>query len=217
MAGCTFKGLPLRFPDFALDPMHAQAALAFLLLKYRVSVSVTLGPSFDFVYDPGESANDYLADNSVLNPPLAFDSSHQGHRSGQAVVWSRIYKVIDGLISLLKSEDFGDGTSLWDRTMIYVASDFGREKQRPSNADDWGTSHHINNGVMAFSPLVPGDTLLGGVDPDTGLTYGFDPESGAPESGREMAEAEVFSGLLGALGVDTSGSGLPDVPAMSRS
>jgi hypothetical protein len=205
------------FPNYEKDPLQAQAALAFLLFKHRVSVSVTLGPSFDFIYDPGDSPDDYLADNSIINPPLAFDSSHQGHRSGQAVVWDRILRTIDGLITLLEGEDYGDGTSLWDRTMIYVASDFGREKTRPAGATDWGTSHHLNNGVMTFSPLVPGDTLLGGVDPDTGLTYGFDPATGAPEPGREMAEAEVFSGLLGALGVDTAGSGLPAVPAMRRS
>ena len=204
------------FPDFAIDPFQAQAALAFLLLKYGVSVSVTLGPSFSFVYRD-DGSGDLLGENSVLNPPLAFDSSHQGHRTGQAVVWDRIYKVIDGLISLLSAEDFGDGTSLWDRTLIHVATDFGREKHRPANASDWGTGHHLNNGVMSFSPLVPGDTLRGGVDTDTGLTYGFDPQTGDPEPGREMAEAEIFSGLLGALGVDTTDSGLPDVPAMRRS
>jgi hypothetical protein len=32
------------FPKFADDPLEAQAALAFLLLKYRLSVTVTLGP-----------------------------------------------------------------------------------------------------------------------------------------------------------------------------
>ena len=202
------------FPNTALDPLEAQAALAFLLLKYRVSVSITMGPSFDFVYDDSQQ---FLADNSVINPPLAFDSSHQGHRSGQAVVWNRIYRVIDGLAALLQAEDFGDGTSMWDRTMIYVASDFGREKKRPSGANDWGTGHSVNNGVQVFSPLVPGDTLLGGVDGNTGLTYGFDPTTGAPDTGRTMSEPEIFSGLLGALGVDTSGSGLPDMPAMRRS
>jgi len=201
------------FPNTELDPLEAQAALAFLLLKYRVSVSVTLGPSFDFVYDDSQA---FLADNTVINPPLAFDASHQGHRSGQAVVWARIYRVIDGLIALLQAEDFGDGTSMWDRTMIYVASDFGREKKRPSGAQDWGTGHHINNGIQVFSPLVPGNTLLGGVDGNTGLTHGFDVQSGAPEPGRNNTEPEIFSGLLGALGVDTSGSGLPDVPAMRR-
>ncbi|MEZ4241943.1 MAG: hypothetical protein R3F59_38495 [Myxococcota bacterium] len=206
------------FPHYDFDPLHAQAALAFLLLKYRVSVTVTLGPTFDFVFDEAVpyDPSAILPENSVVNPPLAFDSSHQAHRSGQAVVWSKLYAVIDGLIALLSSEDMGDGTSMWDHTMIYVASDFGRSKTRPAGAREWGTSHDLNNGVMVYSPLVPGDTLRGGVDPDTGLTYGFDPQTGAPEPGRTMAEAEVFAGLLGALGVDTSGSGLPDVPAMRK-
>lgn len=203
------------FPDYAIDPLHAQAALAFLLLKYRVSVTVTLGPSFDFVYDSSGGLD--LPENSVLNTPLAFDISHQSHRAGQAVIWDRLYKVIEGLRDLLKSEDFGDGTSMWDRSMIYVPTDFGREKHRPANASEWGTSHSLNNGVMVFSPLVPGNTLLGGVDPDTGMTYGFDPQSGDPEPGREMEEAEIFSGLLGALDIDTTDSGLPSMPSMKRS
>lgn len=202
------------FPNFLTDPLEANAALAFLLIKYGVSVSVTLGPSFDFVYEGEGLGGGGLELNSVVNPPLAFDISHQGHRAGQAVVWNHLYRIMDGLIALLSSEDFGDGTSLWDRTLIYVASDFGREKRRPANADEWGTGHSTNNGVMVCSPLVPGNTLRGGVDPDTGLTYGFDPQTGAPEPGRTMEEAEIFSGLLGALAVDTSGSGLPDVPCM---
>ncbi|MEY3214100.1 MAG: hypothetical protein RIT28_4581, partial [Pseudomonadota bacterium] len=47
-------------------------------------------------------------------------------------------------------------------------------------------------------------------------TYGFDPVTGDPDPGRETAEAEIFAGLLGALDIDTSGSGLPSVPAMRR-
>ena len=206
------------FPRFATDPLHAQAALAFLLLKYGVSVTVTLGPTSDFIFDTTAVGGDNdLPHNSVLNPPLAFDSCHQDHRSGQAVVWEKLYEVVDGLITLLAAEQATDGASMWDHTMIYMATDFGREKGRPAGATAWATGHDLNNGVMVFSPMVPGDPLRGGVDPDTGLTFGFDPQTGAPEPGRNMAEAEIFSGLLGALGVDTSGSGLPDVPAMRRS
>jgi len=209
------------FTKLALDPLEAQAALAFLLLKYRVSVSVTLGPSFDFVFDDtipySSDDGDGLPRNSVRNPPLAFDVSHQGHRSGQAVMWSRLYGVVDGLKRLLQTEDMGDGSSMWDHTLIYIATDFGREKKRPEGASDWGTGHHINNGVAMFSPLVPGDTLRGGVDPDTLLTHGFDRQTGESDTGRTMEEAEIFSGILGALGVDLSGSGLPDMPSMRRS
>jgi hypothetical protein len=204
------------FPNTATDRLHAQAALAFLLLKHGVSVSVTLGPDFGFSYAPGVSEGAGLPPDSVLNPPLGFDFSHQAHRAGQAVVWSRIYAVVDGLIGLLKAEPFAGGGSMWDRTLIYVATEFGRTKTRPAGAEDWGTGHDLNNGVAVFSPLVPGDTLRGGVDPDTCLTYGFDPETGDPDPGRSTAEAEVFSGLLGALGVDREDSGLPDVPALRR-
>lgn len=205
------------FPDIDTDPLQAQAAMAFLLLKYRVSVTVTLGPSFSFLYKEGGEVTNGLPENSVLNPPLAFDFSHQAHRAGQAIVWERILKMVDGLITLLEAEDFGDGGSFWDRSMIYVATEFGRDKTRPSGTESWGTGHHLNNGVCVFSPLVPGDTLRGGVNPDTGLSFGFDLETGDADEGREMAESEIYAGLLGALGIDTSGSGLDDVPAMRRS
>ena len=62
------------FPNFFVDPFEGQAALAFLLLKYRVSVTVTLGPSFNVV----------IAGTQLGNPPLAFDFSHQDHRATQA-------------------------------------------------------------------------------------------------------------------------------------
>lgn len=213
-SGAAAAAARAAFPNTATDPLQAQAALAFLLLKHGVSVSVTLGPDFGFSYAPGVSAGAGLPPDSVLNPPLGFDFSHQAHRAGQAVVWSRIYSVIDGLIGLLKAEPFAGGGSMWDRTLLYVATEFGRTKARPEGAEDWGTGHDLNNGVAVFSPLVPGDTLLGGVDPDTCLTYGFDPETGDPDPGRSTAEAEIFSGLLGALGVDREDTGLPDVAAM---
>lgn len=205
-----------KFPDWSSDPLHAQAALAFLLLKHRVSASVTLGVDPSFLYREGAAAGNGLPENSVVNPPLGFDFSHQAHRETQAVVIGRLYTVIDGLIALLAAEDFGDGTSLWDRTLIYVATEFGRDKFRPAGATTWGTGHHLDNAVMVFSPLVRGGTLLGGVDPNTGLTHGFDRDTGAPVPGSAMAEADIFSGLLGALRIDTQGSGLRDVPAMRR-
>lgn len=205
------------FPNFTQDPLQAQAALAFLLLKYRISVSVTLGPSFSAELADGASLNGGgLQEGDLINPPIAFDFSHQAHRETQAMMWSRLLNTADALIGLLKTEEYGNGQSMWDRTMIYIATDFGRDKVRPAGAETYGTSHHLNNGVVAISPMVNGNTVLGGVDPDTGLTYGFDPQTGAPDRGRNMVEAEIYAGLLGALGVDTSGAGLPSVPAMRR-
>ncbi len=205
------------FPAFAEDPLHAQAALAFLLLKYRISVSVTLGPGFDAVFEEDiDFSGGGIPEGAVKNPPLAFDFSHQGHRSSQAFMWDRLFGVADSLIGLLKSEEYADGQSLWDRSMIYIASDFGRSKNRPSNSEDFGSAHDLNNGVMVLSPLANGNQVLGGVDPDTGMTYGFDPRTGAPEPGRTMSEGEIYAGVVQALGIDTSGSGLPDMAAMRK-
>ena len=206
------------FPRFEKDPLEAQAALAFLLIKYGVSVTVTLGPSGAFIYDgdQGGIGRGGLPEDSVINPPIAFDFSHNGHRSVQALMWQRLYQLADGLIGLLKSEEFGNGQSYWDRSAIYFATDFDRERTRPENSDDWGTGHHLSNGVVLLSPLVNGGKILGGVDPHSGLTYGFDPMTGTPDTGREMAEAEIFSGILGAMQVETTGSGLPPVPAMRK-
>lgn len=214
------------FPTYASDPLAAQAALAFLLLKYRVSASVTLGPNAEIAVAEGteievggdgcDDGGPVLQDGDIANPPLSFDFSHQAHRSTQAFMWQRLYRVADGLIRLLKEEDHGDGTSMWDHTVLYVASDFGRTKTRPAGAPDFSSGHHVNNGVLVVSPLARGNTVLGGVDPDTGLTYGFDPVTGAPEPKRNMAEAEIFAGLLGVCGISTAGTGLPAVPAMSR-
>ncbi|MEM6291292.1 MAG: hypothetical protein AAGA54_08500 [Myxococcota bacterium] len=202
------------FPNYDWDPLHAQAALAFLLIKNRVSVTVTLGPSFDLVLEDGTSlGGGGLPEGSMANPPIAFDFSHQGHRSTQAFMWSRLYEVASGLITLLQGEEWANGESLWDRSMIYVATDFGRSKTRVANAAGFGTGHDLNNGLLTISPLVSGNTVLGGVEPTTGMTYGFDPGTGAPEPGRQMSEEEIFGGLLGVLGVDTQGETDP-IPAM---
>jgi hypothetical protein len=88
-------------PDFFNDPFQGQAALAFLLIKYRVSCAITIGP--DFNVKLGEPPDSY-------NPPLAFDFSHNDHRSGQAFMWARIMSTVDKLISLLKSEPFDAAT-----------------------------------------------------------------------------------------------------------
>lgn len=195
------------FPLWETDPMEAQGALAYLLIKNRVSVTVTIGPS---------SAPVVGGQQTVDSPPLAFDFSHSAHRATQALMWSRMLSVVDRLIGLLKAEEFGGGQSFWDRSLVYFATDFGRSRRRPDGADDFGTGHHLNNGSLIVSPLVNGGRILGGVDPDTVLTYGFDPQTGAPDPGRNMTEPEIFAGILQALDIDTSPVRLPDMPAMRR-
>ncbi|TNE46474.1 MAG: twin-arginine translocation signal domain-containing protein [Deltaproteobacteria bacterium] len=210
------------FPNFEKDPFEAQAALGFLLLKFRLSVTVTIGPRFDLVTHGDGNLLDKLRgggalpEGSIVNTPIAFDFSHNANRATQALMWHRLLKVADGLITLLKGEEYGGGQSFWDRSMIYFATDFGRSKKRPANASDFGTGHHLNNGVVILSPLANGGRVLGGVDPNTALTYGFNPQTGEPDKGAHMTEAHIYAGVLQALGVDTSGSGLPDMRAMRK-
>jgi hypothetical protein len=195
------------FPQFFTDPIQGQASLAFLLFKYRVSCAVTLGPDFNVVVGGA---------NGIANPPLAFDFSHNDHRAAQAFMWSRILDTLDKLIGLLKAEPFDPmtGETLWDRTMIYVATDFGRTKTRQGGATVFGTGHDLNNGFLLISPMVKGNTVLGGVDPNTALTYGFDPRTGTAMPGKLTTnEPDIFSGVLTAMDCDLTGSGLPDASA----
>ena len=195
------------FPDFFTDPLQGQAALAFLLLKYQVSAAVTIGPDF----------NVKLAGTAgIVNPPLAFDFSHNDHRGAQAFMWGRILSTVDRLVTLLKSEPFDTTTreTLWDRTLIYVATDFGVLARDPDNATVFSSGHDLNNGFLLISPMVKGNTVLGGVDPATTLGYGFDARTGAPLTGAVSSnEADIFTGVLTAMGADLSGSGLPDASA----
>ena len=212
------------FPGLSFDRLDQQAALAYLLIKNRISVTVTLGDSAAPVLPPDELIT---GDRIVDSPPLAFDFSHTNHRDAQAIMWHRLLRVANRLILLLQNAEYANGESFWDRTMLYVATDFGRTRVRPAGSPDFGSGHDLNNGNLFVSPLVNGGRVLGGVNPHNGLTYGFDPLTGAAEGpdtpealdnlGRQMVEAEIFAGALQALGVDTSGTNLPSVPAMSAS
>lgn len=202
--------LRAAFPEYFSDPMQGQAVLAFLLLKYKVSVSVTLGPDFNVLLG---------GTSGLANPPLAFDFSHNDHRGAQAFMWSRIMKTVDTLVDLLKGETFDatTGETMWDRTMIYVATDFGRTRVRPANQMVFGSGHDLNNGFLLISPMVKGNTILGGVDPNTTLTYGFDARTGAAVPGKMTSnEPDIYSGVLTAMGADLTGSGLPDASAFKK-
>jgi uncharacterized protein (DUF1501 family) len=157
-----------------------------------------------------------LGEDGILNTPISFDFSHSANREVQALMWNRQLKIADRLIRLLQSEEFGNGQSYWDRSMIYFATEFGRTRKRPDNAMTFGTGHDLNNGYLVVSPLANGGRVLGGVDPDTLMTYGFDPQTGRPQPGRNMTEPEIYSGLAHALGIDTAGANLPDMRSMRR-
>lgn len=194
---------PLRdaFPGLGADPFHAQAALGFLLAKYGISCSITLALSDGVLFSGPESAR------RMDNLPLAFDWSHNDHRGAQNTMWRRILQVTDHLITMLKSADYlGDPSKgkVWDRSLIYIATDFGRTKNTQQEGAR-GSAHDLNNGNVIISPLLRGGRIYGGIDPMTGMTYGFDPMSGEAQLGRNMNEKDTYSLICQALGVDFQG------------
>ena len=189
------------FP-YLTEPLQAQAALAYLLIKNKASSVVTLGPSFQ---------PSMLASGSFTTA-LAFDFSHNNHRFGQNVTWSVLLKQLHFLIELLKLTPYNpenpEGGSFWDRTLVYVATEFGRSQDRPPGVDigAFGSGHGLNNGNLLISPLLKGNTVFGGVNHDTAMTYGFDPVCGAPTPGvQQIREGHVYSAICQALGVSFPG------------
>mgnify|MGYP000866746760 CR=1 FL=1 len=76
------------------------------------------------------------------------------------------------------------------------------------------TGNHGDGVYTDSAALVKGNTVPGGGDPATTLTYGFDARTGIADKGKQTSnEADIFAGVLTALGVDLSGSGLPDASA----
>lgn len=192
-----------KLPNLASDRYEAQTALAFLLAFYGVSNVVTYGLAFNPEFVGGE----------IIDTPLAFDYSHTNHVVAQNVSWGRMMKSVDGLIDLLKSQSLGDGT-MWDRSMIFVATDFGRDKLRPPGSMSFSTGHHLNNGNLIVSPLIKGNRVFGGLDKETGLTYGFDPATGEADPGRVMSEGDIYSLVAQAMGVSFDGQ--TDMSALLR-
>lgn len=180
------------FPDLETDTAQSEAALAFLLARHGLSCAVAFGPG----YSPGFLNGDRFADT-----PIAFDYSHTDHFLGQNVMWSRLSMAIDGLITLLKEAPQGSG-SMWDHSLIYVATDFGRTKERPAANAQGGSGHHLNNGALFISPMLKANRVYGGVDPMTGLTYGFDPISGEPDPHRLMGSEHLYSLIAQVMDID---------------
>ncbi|MEM9453600.1 MAG: hypothetical protein AAGF11_05445 [Myxococcota bacterium] len=186
------------FPKLDKDQWQQRGAMAFLLARHGLScastISLSLNPSFE-----GES---------IVDAPLAFDFSHTYHRATQNVMWGRVLALVDGLITLLRSHDYlGDPAlgKMWDRSLIYIATDFGRDKIRSTGGEQFGTGHHVNNGSVLLSPRLVGNRVFGGVDPATLLTYGFDRTTGEPRPGTQMREEDIYSLIAQALDVDFAG------------
>ncbi len=198
------------FPSLDSDSFEAQAALAYLLVREGVSCAVTISPSNSF-----RLINEGTVQR-VENTQLAFDNSHAQHRLTQSVMWSRVLKTTDSLIDLLKRapDPASPGRTLWDSSLVYLATDFGRDKDRPDGAAEFPSGHHLNNGVLLVSPLLKGNRVYGGVDPKTCLTFGFDHRTGAPAPGTTMDEGDLHSVVATAL--DIPFAGRKDMSALMR-
>jgi hypothetical protein len=202
------EDLRAMLPKMDTDKSQAQIALGFLMAYHGVSTSITMGYNTEPVVD---------SDGAISGAPIAFDFSHNLHREVQSMMWCRTASIIDTLITLLKTHDYlGDPSlgKMWDRSLVYIATEFGRDKQRPADAASWGTAHHLNNGSVLISPLLKGNAVYGGVDPKTGLTYGFDPATGAPDKNRVFNESDVYSVVAKALDLDVPAA--RDFPAIVR-
>lgn len=189
------------------DDIQAQVGLAFLLAYHGASVSMTMGLKPDAAIVP----------QGVIGTPIAFDNSHTAHRLTQSIMWGRTVGAVDQLITLLKEYDYmGDPAlgKMWDRSLIYIATEFGRSKTRPESSENWGTGHDLNNGSVIISPLIKGDRVYGGVDPKTGITFGFDRETGEAKPDVQLNERDVYSLIAHAL--DIPFAGRYDFPAVVR-
>ena len=179
------------------------------MVRHGVSCAVGISPSMSVPRIEGLN---------LVNAPLAFDFSHTDHVTTQKGMWGRVLRITDGLISLLKSQPLDDtvpgGETLWDRSLVYIATDFGRSKVRPTDAGQFSTGHHINNGNVILSPLINGNRVYGGVDDATCTTFGFDPVTGDPDPSVNMSEGDIYSAICHAL--DVNFSGRRDFPSFVR-
>lgn len=196
-----------KLPLLEQDDLQAQVGLGFLLAYHGMSTSVTLGYRDDAT----------IVDAGVISTPIGFDFSHTNHRMTQSIMWCRTAGLLDTLISLLKEYDYlGDPAlgKMWDRSLIYIASEFGRSKTRPAGSSSWGTAHDLNNGSVIISPLIKGNNVYGGVDPKTARTYGFDPKTGEPNKDKTLFEGDIYSLIAHAMGIEFPGR--VDFPAVVR-
>jgi len=185
------------FTDLQNDPFLAQAALAYLLVKSGASCAVALGAPAAPIAGPGYPGYSF----TLKHTPIAYDFSHTDHEATQLAMWDRTLRMADGLIRLLKATPV-DGGTMWDQSLVYMPTEFGRTAGRPSGTGQFGTGHELNNGVTVVSPLLNAG-VYGSVDPATGLTTGWNGTTGAASMAPEdvKGEADVVATIGAALGL----------------
>lgn len=197
--------LSQQFSQLGTDPLEAQMALAFLLAKRGLTNVCTMSPGTNVVLSrDGKRAN---------TAPMGFNWSHTDHRSGQNSMWSYVLKNVDGLINLLKATDIEGNPAkgkMWDKSVIYITSEFGRDR-----VQEGGSEPHKSNANMIVSPLVNGNRFYGSLDASTGQIGGFNPETGEPESWRQITAADHYSIIADLMGAPFTGQ--RDFPCIKKS
>jgi hypothetical protein len=181
--------------DLARDPFMAQAALAYLLCKSGASCAVAIGTPTAPIVLPTAAGQGF----TLKQTPIAFDFSHTDHHGTQQTMWSRVFAAANGLARLLKSTPFQGGT-MWDQSLIYIATDFGRSLQGDGDSQI-GTGHELNNAVVLASPLLAGGRVYGELDSSSGQVRGFDGNTGAT-SDDVVREPELVATIARALDHD---------------
>jgi hypothetical protein len=199
------------FGDLINDPFMAQAALAYLLARSGASTAIAIGAPQAPIAGPGNANFDF----TLKHTPLACDFSHTDHPATQLVMWDRLLNMTGGLIKLLKATAFG-GATMWDNSLVYIATEFGRSLEGEGN-EAVGSGHELNNGVVLISPLLNGGRVYGALG-DDGLTRGFDRDTGEVDEGSIIREPDVVATIAKALDHDLApGDDGKVVPCLLRS
>lgn len=197
--------LSRHFPQLGSDPFEAQVALAFLLSQKGLTNVCTLAPTTDLVLSSDR--------NRANTAPMGFNWSHTDHRGAQNTMWSYLLQNIDKLIQLLKSAPIGGDPakgSMWSKSVIYVVSDFGRDR-----VQEGGSGLSTNNAHLVVSPLIKGNRIYGGLDERTGRVTGFNPYTGMVEPGRKITTGDHYSIISELMGAPFRG--LVKFPALMKS
>ena len=152
-----------------------------------------------------------LVEKGVRYVEVKFKKSWDVMHRGMTAV-EDLAATLDGPFSELLKDLESRG--MLKRTLVVLATEFGRS---PKINQSGGRDHHPKVFSCVFAGGgVKGGQAIGKTDPNgqgaTGETYGYDRDSGVPDSNVQMAEGDIYAGLVHAMGIDTGGA-LPDMKA----
>jgi uncharacterized protein (DUF1501 family) len=109
---------------------------------------------------------------------------------------------IAGVHFLLKRMREEDGSLMWDRTMVFVVSEFSRDNYDPNTGFNSGGGSDHQGGLSSRNQVWP---VFGGPVTAKGRRIGrLDPETMATLGGPAMSVKSVQATMLSVLGIDAS-------------